>query len=289
MADIHSTALVDPKAELADGVVIGGYSVIKGPVKIGPGTAVHEHTHVQGNTVIGRECQIGPAAYVGLAPQHLRADLESGYLVIGDQVIIRETATIHRATAPGLEHATRVGDRCYIMGGVHIGHDCQLAEDVIAANSTLLGGHCHVGARAFLGGGCTLHQFVRVGRLAIIAGNEAASQDIPPFATMRYGWLKAYNARGCQRAGMSQETIYAVRAAFHCLHRNRMMSAALDDIRQHVPDLPEIRELVEFIAGSRRGIVPSHAWQEGGQSREDGDTPHDRRLGGTHRRFVMGS
>jgi UDP-N-acetylglucosamine acyltransferase len=137
-----------------------------------------------------------------------------------------------------------------------------LEEHVIAANCALLGGHCRIGQRAFLGGGCTLHQFVRVGRLAIIAGNEAASQDIPPFATMRYGGLKAYNARGCQRAEMSREAIRAIRAAYRCLHSHRIVSAALDEIRTTVPNLPEIRELIEFISSSKRGIVPSFAAHE---------------------------
>jgi UDP-N-acetylglucosamine acyltransferase len=252
MHNIHPTALV----------VVGGYSVIKGPVRIGPGTVIHEHTHLQGRTVIGRDCQIGPAAYVGLPPQHLRANLEVGELVVGDGVIIRETATIHRATAAGEENATRIGNHCFVMGGVHIGHDCRLDEHVIAANGVLLGGHCQIGEGAFLGGGCTLHQFVRVGRLAILAGNEAASQDIPPFATMRYGGLKAYNARGCRRAGMAAATIHAIRSAYHCLHRYRVVSAALEEIRETVPDLPEIRELIEFIRLSKRGILPSRYGHE---------------------------
>jgi UDP-N-acetylglucosamine acyltransferase len=254
---IHPTALVDPRAVLGDGVSIGGYSIIKGPVKIGPGTVIHEQTHVQGNTVIGRDCQIGPAAFIGLPPQHLHADLEAGQLIIGDNVIIRETASVHRATQPGEEHATRVGNHCFIMGGAHIGHDCRLEDHVIAANCVLLGGHCQVGESAFLGGGCTLHQFVRIGRLAIVAGNEGTSQDVPPFASMRYGGLKAYNARGCQRARMTAETIHAIRSAYHCLHRHRVVSAALDEIREIVPDLPEIRLLIEFITSSKRGIVPS--------------------------------
>jgi UDP-N-acetylglucosamine acyltransferase len=257
MAQIHPTAVVDPRAHLEDGVSIGAYSIIKGPVRIGPGTTVYEQTNIWGNTVIGRECQIGPAAFVGLPPQHLRADLESGHCVIGDHVIIRETASVHRATHPGEEHATRIGNHCFIMGGVHVAHDCRLDERVTAANSALLGGHCQVGSGAFLGGGCTLHQFVRVGRLAIIAGNEAASQDIPPFATMRYGGLKAYNARGCQRAELPQPTIHAIRMAYRCLHSHRIVSAALDEIRRTVPDLPEIRELIDFIASSKRGILPS--------------------------------
>jgi UDP-N-acetylglucosamine acyltransferase len=255
--NIHPTALVDSRAQLGDGVSIGGYSIIKGPVRIGPGTVIHEQTHVQGNTVIGRECQIGPGAFVGLPPQHLRAELEAGQLIIGDHVIIRETASVHRATHPGEENATRVGNHCFIMAGAHVAHDCRLEDHAILANCALLGGHCQIGASAFLGGGCTLHQFVRVGRLAIIAGNEAASQDIPPFASMRYGGLKAYNARGCQRAEVSAAAIRAIRSAYHCLHKHRIVSAALDEIRETVPDLPEIRELIEFITSSKRGIVPS--------------------------------
>jgi len=157
MSSIHPTEIVDPAAQLADDVQVGAYSIIKGPVNVGPGTVIHEHSHLHGQTTIGSHCQIGPAAFVGLQPQHLRADLEIGQLVIGDHVIIRETATIHRATTAGEGHATRIGSHCFIMGGVHIGHDCVLGDHVIAANGVLLGGHCEIGARAFLGGGarCT--------------------------------------------------------------------------------------------------------------------------------------
>jgi len=258
MATIHPTAIVDPAAQFGEGVVIGAYSIIKGPVRIGPGTVIHEHSNLQGQTVIGRECQIGPAAYVGLPPQHMKADPNIGRLIVGDFVTIRETATVHRAIAAGDEHATRVGNHCFIMGAVHVAHDCVLGDHAVAANGVLLGGHIQIGSRAFLGGGCALHQFVRVGRLAIIAGNETSTHDVPPFGALRYGALKAYNAVGCKRAGMDRNTIYAIRAAYRCLHGNRLVPAAVEAMRELNSDVPEVQELIDFITSSQRGIVPSH-------------------------------
>lgn len=257
MANLHPTALVDHRAELADDVSIGAYAIIKGPVQIGPGTIIHEHVHVQGKTLIGEKCEIGPAAYVGLPPQHLRGDREIGQLVIGNHVTIRETATVHRAIHGGIENATRVGDHCFLMGGVHIAHDCALGDHVVLANGVLLGGHCQIAERSFLGGGCTLHQFVRVGRLSIIGGNERVVQEVLPFAAVADGGLRGYNAVGCRRAGMSRASIHAIRAAYRCIHLHRLTDRAIDDIQTNVPDVPEVREILEFIRTARRGIVPS--------------------------------
>lgn len=261
MEGIHPTAIVDPRAELAADVRVGPYAVIKGRVTLGAGTVVREHCVLEGAMIVGRNCRIGPAAYVGLAPQHLKFVADEAnptYLVIGDDVIIRESARIHRSTKPGREHATRIGDRCFIMGSAHVAHDCVLSDDVILADAVLLGGHVSVGPKTFMGGGCTIHQFVTIGRLSIVAGNEAISNDVPPFAAVRYGRLKGYNAVGCRRAGMSRQAISAIRAVYHGLRNNRVTSTALDVIRAQVPDLPEVRETVEFIHASRRGIVSSH-------------------------------
>lgn len=257
MAKIHPTALVDSRAELAEDVSIGAFSIVKGAVLVGRGTIIHEHTHLHGRTRIGENCEIGPAAYVGLPPQHLKADREIGQLVIGDGVIIRETATVHRSTQGGEENATRIGNNCFIMGGVHIAHDCVLGHSVILANAALLGGHCRIGDQAFLGGGAALHQFVRVGRLAIIGGNEAVTQEVPPFAAIRDRGMRGYNAIGCRRAGMNREAISAIRAVFRSLHFHRLTGHAVDEIRRAVPDLPEVRELLDFISTAKRGIVPS--------------------------------
>jgi UDP-N-acetylglucosamine acyltransferase len=273
MNKIHPTAIVDPRAELAGNVCIGPHVIIDGPVYIGAGGIVQAHTHLSGSTRIGRNCRIGPAAYVGLDPQHRRfvaTEEAPTFLVIGDNVTIRETATIHRATTPGVEHATRVGDDCLIMGATHIAHDCVLGNSVTMANGALLAGHCMIGDGAVLGGACTLHQFCQVGRLAIIAGNEAVSHDIPPFSATRYGHLKGYNAIGCNRAGLSRESIRAIRAAFHCMHHSRTVSAAVASIRSEVRDCAEIRELLDFITRSRRGIQRSiHARPLNGANGED--------------------
>jgi UDP-N-acetylglucosamine acyltransferase len=144
-----------------------------------------------------------------------------------------------------------------LMAGSHVAHDCVVGENVVMANGATLGGHCVVGTQAFLAGGAMIHQFVRIGRLAIVSGNEALTHDAPPFSAVRYRGLKGYNAVGCKRAGMSRETIHAVRAAFYCLHMNRTLPSAVAAIRKTVPLLPEIKELLEFLSTSRRGVLGS--------------------------------
>jgi len=257
MAEIHPTAIIDPLAHLAADVKIGAYAIIKGEVHIGEGTVVHDHTHIHGCARIGRRCKIGPAAYVGLEPQHLKYNGELTWTVVGDDVVIRETATIHRSFHAGEEHATRIGDRCFIMAAAHVAHDCSIGNDAVLANAVLLAGHCTIGQKCFLGGGVGLHQFCRVGRLAIIAGNEGLSQDIPPFASVRNGMLRGYNAVGCRRNGLPPATIVAIRAAYHRLAKHRIRSTALAAIRAEVPQLPEVVEILAFIEASKRGIVPS--------------------------------
>jgi UDP-N-acetylglucosamine acyltransferase len=203
-----------------------------------------------------------------MAPQHLRCDPEIGQLVIGNRVTIRETATVHRATHAGDAKATRVGDNCFIMGAAHIAHDCVLGNSVVVAQGALLGGHCQIGDNAFLGGGCALHQFVRVGRLAIVGGNETVRQEVLPFAAVWERGLRGYNAVGCRRSGMSRDTVHAIRSAFHIFHTHRLIKHVVEQIESTVADLPEIRELLDFIAAAKRGIVLSV-----GRRRHALDTP----------------
>lgn len=254
---IHPTAIVDRRAELADDVTVGPYAIIEGKVTIGAGSVIKAHCVLAGSTIIGANCKIGPAAYVGLDPQHLKYDGSETWLVIGDGATIREAAAIHRATKPGKENATRLGANCFIMAQAHIGHDCRVGDAVILANAALLGGHCEIGNNAFLGGGSGFHQFVRIGRLTVIGGGETCTRDVPPFAAVKVGGLKGYNAIGCKRSGMSQDSIGAIRAAYHQLHTHRTMPAVVEAIRRKVPDVPEVREMLEFMAQTKRGIHPS--------------------------------
>ncbi|HMB95467.1 MAG TPA: acyl-ACP--UDP-N-acetylglucosamine O-acyltransferase [Tepidisphaeraceae bacterium] len=257
MPTIHPTAIIDPLAQLASDVQIGPYTVIEGKVEIGAGTTIGAHCVIKGHTVIGEKCRIGPAAYVGLDPQHLGYDGSETSAIIGEGTIIREGASVHRATHGGIEHATRVGKRCFLMGASHVGHDSQIGDDVILANGVLIGGHVIVGERVFFGGGCVVHQFCQIGRCSIIGGNEAVTRDLPPFSAARYDGLKGYNAVGCRRAGINGKAIRAIRQAFACLHTHRTTTDAVAAMKPLADEFKEVREIVDFIAGTKRGIQPS--------------------------------
>jgi UDP-N-acetylglucosamine acyltransferase len=260
MTSIHPTAIVDRRAQLADDVKVGPYVVIDGAVRIGTGCVIEAHSVLRGPAQIGARCRIGPAAYVGLDPQHLKfkPDETESWLIVGDDCVIREGASLHRSTHEGIEHATRIGKRCFLMANSHVGHDAQVGDDVVMANAVLLGGHVEVGDRVFFGGGSGVHQFCRIGRLAVLAGNEPTTRDIPPFAAARYGGIKGYNAVGCRRAGISRASIRAIREAYFCLHNHRTIPAAVEAIRDTVgADVPEVREILDFIASSKRGVQPS--------------------------------
>jgi UDP-N-acetylglucosamine acyltransferase len=257
MSCIHPTAIVDPSAEIHQDAEIGPYVIIKGHVVIGAGTVVDSHSVIHGHTVIGSACRIGPSAFVGLSPQHRSNTGVGTCCYIGDGTVIRETAQVHRATKPGEEYATRIGTRCFMMAGSHVGHDCRVGDDVTFANAVLLGGHVVVGNNVFFGGGAGIHQFCRVGRLAVIGGVEQVTHDIPPFAAVRYGGLKAYNAIGCKRYGFDAESIRAIRDAYRCLHSHRTLPDAIAAMRETVAALPVRDEIIAFATAKGRGLPPS--------------------------------
>lgn len=265
---IHPTAIVSPHADLAEDVTVEAYAVIEGRVTIGAGSLIRHHSVIYGTTTLGSNCRIGPAAYVGMDPQHLGYKGEETFLTIGDGVIVREGASIHRSHRPGEENATRVGSRVFLMANSHVAHDCRVEDDAIFANSVAIGGHVQIGARAFLAGGAVVHQFARVGRLAIVSGNEAVSRDVPPFAALRYGGLKGYNAIGCKRSGMGREAVHAIRGVFRCLGQHRTTPAAVRAIRESVPDIAEVREMLQFIAAAKRGIQPSLRFAQYDQAKD---------------------
>jgi|SRR5579859_5538833 len=253
LATVHPTAIVGPDVLLDEGASIGPYCVIEGRVRIGAGTRILSHSILGGITYIGANCRIGPHAVVGIDPQHMAYKGGETYLVVGDNVTVREFATLHRATKPELENATRVGRGCLIMVGAHVAHDCRLGENVTLANAVQLAGHVTVGDRAFIGGGSVVHQFCRVGRLAMIGGGEALSKDVLPFGAVFRGGHKGYNAVGCRRANLPPQTTRAIRAAFHEFHTQTSPLKAAINLRQAGPT-PEVLEVIEFIESSKRGI-----------------------------------
>jgi UDP-N-acetylglucosamine acyltransferase len=254
---IHATAVVDSRAQLGPDVDVGPYSVIGPEVRIGAGTQVGAHAVLEGRVDIGARCRIGHGTLVGGIPQDLkyRAGMPVG-VRLGDDTVIREYVTIHRATKP--EHDTQVGDHCLVMTAGHVGHDCVIGNHVIVINYAGLSGHVRVGDCATVGGYCGLHPFVRIGTHAYIGGYSKIVQDVPPFV-MADGipaTARAVNLIGMRRGGIDGEGRRRVKAAFRLLYRSGLApGSAAARIKAELGDHPLVAELVMFIETSKRGIV----------------------------------
>jgi len=254
---IHPTALIDPKAEIGEGVEIGPYSVIEKDVFIGEGTTIGPHVVIREGTHIGKRCQIFQFASIGEAPQFLGYKGEKTSLQIGDHNIIREFVTLHRGTMKGIGK-TVIGNENFFMAYCHVAHDCQIGNQVIMANGATLGGHIVIEDRAIIGGLAAIHQFCRVGAHAIISGLTGISQDVPPYMMAAGSRAKLYglNTVGLKRSNFSEKAILALKKAYRIIFRSGLtLEKALraveeDDIFQ----IPEVRHLIDFIQHSKRGI-----------------------------------
>jgi UDP-N-acetylglucosamine acyltransferase len=256
MANIHPSAIISPEVELAADVQIGPFVLIEGKVRLGAGCIVRPYAHLCGPMTIGAHNQIFSGAVLGERPQHTRYRDEETSLEIGDNNIFRENVTIHRGTTHSW--VTRIGSHNFFMAGAHVAHDCQVGNHCIFANGALLAGHCVVEDNVYLSGNCAVHQFVRIGRLALLSGCSATTKDIPPFLMQQnIDTVVGVNVVGMRRAGISNEQIDAVRQAFRILLREGLtVPAALERIEQELGRHEAIREFVMFIRNSKRGINP---------------------------------
>jgi UDP-N-acetylglucosamine acyltransferase len=249
---IHPTALVDPRAEIDASAAIGPYAVIEGPVRIGARTRIAAHAVVTGGAEIGADNVIHSGAVIGDVPQDVAFEGAQSFLRIGEGNVFREHSTIHRGTKPGSE--TRIGDRNYFMQNSHVAHNCVIGNDAIVAGGALLSGYVELGDRGFVSGNCVVHQFVRIGRLALLRGLSRTSRDVPPFCIMDgTHTVRAINLIGLRRAGFSPQSIRDIRGAFKALFlRSRNLKRALEEVDASASS--EVRELVEFVRSSRRGV-----------------------------------
>lgn len=256
---IHPTATVSAEATLAEGVRVGPYAVIDGPVTVGPGCVIRAHSHLIGPLTLGANNDVGSGAVLGGAPQHLGYKGERTDLQVGDGNIFREYVTVHRGlpveVKPGTG-LTRIGDGNLFMVGSHVAHDCRIGNNVVFANYALLGGHVEVQDRALISGNAAVHQFCRVGRLALLSGVSATSTDIPPFWVIQgHNRVCAVNIVGMRRAGIPAAEIQAVRKAFRIIYLERLtLTLALARIEVELGQLAAVRELIDFIRSSKRGI-----------------------------------
>jgi UDP-N-acetylglucosamine acyltransferase len=257
-AQVHPTAILSPEAEVGEGTQIGPYAILEGQVRIGPNCIIRPHVHLVGPLIMGCENQVFTGAVLGDRPQHLKYQGEPTRLEIGDHNVFREGVTIHRGTTQSW--ITRIGSHNYFMANSHVGHDCVVGNHGIFANGALVGGHCTIGDNVYLSGNCAIHQFIRVGRLALLSGCSITTKDMPPFMIQQgINTVVAVNVIGMRRAGIANEQIDAVRRAFRILYRESLVtSAALARIEAELGTADVIAELVTFIRQSTRGINGMH-------------------------------
>jgi len=255
--EIHSTALVSPRAQIGTDCYIGPYSIVGDEVSLGDRVCIDSHCVIDGRTRIGDETHVFPFVSVGLPPQDLKFAGEATETEIGRRNRIREFVTIHRGTAGG-GGLTKTGDDCFMMAQVHIAHDCLLGNNVLMANAATLAGHVVVEDGAQIGAYSGVHQFCRIGREAYVGGYSVVVKDALPFALTVGNHAKCYglNKVGMRRRGYSRETIAALHHAFHLLLAAKLNTAqAIDRIREEIKDSEEVNELVRFIETSKRGVV----------------------------------
>ncbi len=251
---IHPTAVVDTSAELADDVAIGPYCVVGKDVVIGRGTRLQSHVVVEPYTIIGDECQIWHGAILGGPPQDHKFKGERTYLVLGNRNVIRECATLHRATGEG--QATRIGDDNMIMAYCHVGHNALMGNGIIMANNVGISGHCLVEDRVVFGGMVGIHQFVRIGKFAMIGGMSKVVTDVPPFMTAdgRPTQIVGLNVLGLRRAGIPPKVRAGLKQCFRLLYRSGLnLSQGIEAAYNEVDASDERDYLLEFLSNIRRG------------------------------------
>lgn len=258
MSNIHPTAIVDPKAQLADDVEVGAYAIIGPDVKIGAGTLVRQHANIEGHTTIGKKCQIFPFACIGMKTQDLKyVDGDITYAEIGDRTVLREYVTVHLGTKPG--EITKVGNDCLLMAYSHVAHGCNVGDHVIMSNLATLAGEVTVEESAIIGGLAAVHQFCRIGAHAMVTGGSKVRQDCAPFMLTDVSCEEARvlgpNIVGLRRRGYTAEVRTALKEAFRILYREGLnRTQALDKIKYEMNELPELKTLIDFYQNSKRGV-----------------------------------
>jgi UDP-N-acetylglucosamine acyltransferase len=251
--NIHPTAIISDKARLGENLTVGAYAIIEPDTAIGDHTEIRAHAIIKRFTALGHSNLIHEGAIIGGEPQDLSFQSCTSYVHIGDRNVIREGVTIHRGTQESSK--TVLGSDCYLMAYSHIAHNCQLGNRVILANNVALAGHVEINDQAFLSGGVVVHQFCRIGRLAMLGGNAKIVQDCLPFIITdgNPGRAAGLNIIGLRRAGFVSSDIKELKRAYRTLLRSaRLLEDALVKLREQ--DHPLVHELIHFAQSSQRGF-----------------------------------
>jgi len=257
VSGIDARAIVSPKAELAEGVTVGPYSVIEDGVKIGKGTWVGPHAVIKGPTTIGEDNKIFQFASIGDAPQDLKYKGEPTRLEIGDRNVFREFTTMNRGTVGG-GGLTVIGSDNLFMAFTHVAHDCRVGSRIVMANYATLAGHVELGDWVIMGGYSGTHQFTKVGAHAFIGNNAAVTRDVPPYV-MAVGTPAvphSINSEGLKRRGFTPEQIRGLKNAYRVLYRSDLkLDDAMAELRKMAETEPVIQPMIDFIGQSTRSLV----------------------------------
>jgi UDP-N-acetylglucosamine acyltransferase len=253
-ARVAATARVHPEAQIGRDAVIGEFCIVEEDVAIGAGCRLEPYVYVKRWTTMGERNEISAGTVLGTDPLDKNFTGERSYLRIGNGNIIREHYTVSRGTQP--ESVTEIGDSNYIMTSGHIAHNSKIGNHCVIASCALVAGHVEVEDQAFISGGVVIHQYSKIGRLAMIGGNSRVNSDVPPY--FLYSdfnvTAKGLNLVGLRRAGFSREEIAGLKSAYRILYRSGLkLEEALGRIEVEL-DSEHTRHLVKFIRGSRRGI-----------------------------------
>ncbi len=256
MKNIHRTAIVEGNVNISGDVTIGPNAVVRGDITIGEGTVIGPNAVIEGNVEIGKHNNIGIGTCIGTEPQAFRYD-DDTKVVIGDNNIFREYVTVNRSTKKN--SATRIGNRTMLMAYVHVAHDCRIEDEAILANCVTLGGHIEVQEKAVIGGVTPVHQFVRIGKMAIVGGGSRIPKDVVPYCLVAGSPAHVYglNRVGLKRRNYPEQVKRKLKEAYSIIFRSGLNTThAVEDMQKRKDlDIQEVREIIDFINTSDRGIT----------------------------------
>ncbi len=255
MTQIHPSAYVSPKAQLGRNVSIGPFSIVEDDVFVGNDCRLEGHVTIKSGTALGAHNEVAEGTVLGGSPQHSKAGRELGTLLIGHGNRIREYVTIHRGLAPS--SCTKIGDGNMIMVNAHVAHDCHVGNNTVIVNNVMLAGHITVGDGAYFGGAAGVHQFCRIGRLAMIGGQAQVSQDVPPFVLVDgiSNYIVGLNLVGLRRAGITRDEIKDLKAAYRVIYRSGLLWKDMLEVLKNTFQSGPAAEFHPFLSVGERGFV----------------------------------
>ena len=253
---IHKTAIINDGAKISENVEIGAYSVIGSEVAIGSGTKLHSHVNIMGNTKIGSDNEFFPFTSIGNEPQDLKYQGEENSLIIGNNNKIREYVHINPGTIGG-GNTTKVGNKNLIMVFTHIGHDCDIGDNIVLSNNVQVGGHVKIENNAIIGGSCAIHQFSRIGELAMVGGMTGVTSDIIPFGLSlgNRNYLNGINLIGLRRAKISNDNIKMIDNAYKEIFKTSSYRKNIDNLNEQIKNNKFVDKIIKFINSDKKRSI----------------------------------